>query len=97
MAGHHRTPRSLAGDAALALFVLFTDAVGCVNVAFWSWGAHLSSTGSALWALLLAALILASSFAFRFGRRPLPVTAGIQVFAGSVVAFGGTVALIGGA
>ncbi|MEU6842519.1 hypothetical protein ABZ930_11705 [Streptomyces sp. NPDC046716] len=96
MTGHHHTPKSLAGDAALALFVLFTDAIGCLTVVVWSWGAHLSSRGFALWVLLLAGLILASSFAFRFGRVPLPVTAGIQVVAGSLVAFGGLLLLFGG-
>ncbi|WP_353944215.1 hypothetical protein ABII15_23215 [Streptomyces sp. HUAS MG91] len=96
MTGHQRTPKSLAGDIALALFVLFVDVIGCLNVAVWSYGAHASRGQVALGTLLLAGLILASSFAFRFGRSPLLVTAGIQVFAGAVVAFVGVLPFIGG-
>ncbi|WP_338697214.1 hypothetical protein V2W30_16010 [Streptomyces sp. Q6] len=81
MAGHYRTPRSRWGDAALALFVLFVDALACLTAAVWLWAAHVPVEG-VLWALLaLAVLVVASAFAFG-GRAGLPVTAGVQVVAG---------------
>ncbi|MEV5608235.1 hypothetical protein [Streptomyces sp. NPDC052225] len=84
MAGHYRTPRSRWGDAALAVFVLFTDVIAGVTASVWLPAARTPAAG-ALWAFLaLAVLVFCSAFALG-GRTGLPITAGVQAVAGSIL------------
>ncbi|MGY0024464.1 hypothetical protein [Streptomyces sp. cg35] len=82
MAGQHR--KSLVGDIALAVFVLFVDALAYAVTTIWQFAAHVRPAQEAWsWTYLgLAVLIAASAFAFG-GRAGLPVTAGAQLLAGA--------------
>ncbi|MEV3857933.1 hypothetical protein AB0J38_26840 [Streptomyces sp. NPDC050095] len=91
MAGHYRTPKSVAGDIALSLFVLCVDAVACAAAAVWLFGADASATAVTWTYAGLAALIAASAFTFVTERVRLPVTAGMQIAAAVVIGLGALV------
>ncbi|MCX3060335.1 hypothetical protein [Streptomyces beihaiensis] len=95
MAGHYRTPRSPWGDAALAVFVVFVDAVACLNAALWLFAAHACGAAVTGAYLGLAGLIGVSAAAF-FGRAALPLTGAAQVVAAVVLGLGALASHPGG-
>ncbi|NEB77104.1 hypothetical protein G3I40_18025 [Streptomyces sp. SID14478] len=88
MTGHYRTPKTVVGDVALSLFVLFVDVVACAAAAVWLFGAGASGTVAAWTYGAVAALVAASAFTFVTERVRLPVTAGMQAVAGTVLGLG---------